>query len=534
MFVLLVRESIRRLEAPAVRSSDLLAIIGLMVAVSLLLAFSRGQEFTVAERAGYLAVSKIRVDLHRHLTSMSPRAVQRSSQGALLLRFTGDLSTLRTWLSRGLARGIVAGITLAGGLGVLFWLDIRIGVAVLGVLFLGASVSLVAGDRVRRSTRAVRWRRSLLASHIAEQVRALAVVQVFGRTAGERDRLASQNDDLVQALGRMASTRGRLRLVSSFAGSFAVCTVLIVGAYAVPRGQISVGDIVAAMTAVRFLSGPIRVLGRVNEYWHAGQVSKRKLNDFFNRPIRDAGAPGLDRLRPRAGRLELRNVSVAGALRDVSLTVAGGEMLAITGPNGAGKSTLLSLIARFVEPDSGEIVVDGQVLAECTPKSTYKHLGIVSPDLPLMRGTVRRNLSYRNRDATDAELDRVVLNCRIDELVEELPGGLSAWLTEGATNISVGQRQRIALGRAILGNPRLLLLDEPTTNLDPATSEIFRRVLARYRGTVLLVTHDPAEAALADHVCVMANGRVEDYMSSEEYRARARAIRRVEAGRLHW
>ena len=534
LFVLLVRESIQRLQTPAVQSGDLIPLIGLLTGVSLLLALSRGAEFTIAEKAGYYTVSRIRVDLHQHLTGMSPRAVQRSSQGALLLRFTGDLSTLRTWLSRGLARGIVASITLAGGVGVLVYFDVLVGVAVVGVLFLGASLSLVAGDRVRRATRAVRWRRSLLASHIAEQIRSLAVVQVFGRTTGERERLSTQNDDLVDALNHMATTRGRLRLVSSFAGSFSVCVVLIVGAYAIPRQQVAVGDIVAALIAARFLSGPIRVLGRVNEYWHAGQVSKRKLNDFFDRPTREANAPGLDVLRPRAGRIELRSVSVTGALDDVTLTVAGGEMLAITGPNGAGKSTLLSLLARFIEPDCGEIVIDDQVLADCTPQSTYRNLGIVSPDLPLMRGTVRRNLSYRYRAANDAELERVVMSCRIDELVDELPGGLSAWLTEGGTNISVGQRQRIALGRAILGNPRLLLLDEPTSNLDPATMEIFRRVLARYRGTVLLVTHDPAEAALADHVCVMADGRVQDIMSSEEYRTRARASRRVEAGRLRW
>ena len=186
----------------------------------------------------------------------------------------------------------------------------------------------------------------------------------------------------------------------------------------------------------------------------------------------------------------------------------------------------------MTEPDAGEIFVDGQLLAACTPQSTYRHVGIVSPDLPLMRGTVRRNLSYRYRDASDAELERVILNCRIDEVLEELPGGLSAWLTEGGSNISVGQRQRIALARATVGSPRLLLLDEPTTNLDPATKEIFRRVLARYRGTVLLVTHDPAEISLADHVCVMADGRIEQYLTAAEYRGELPAIRRLEAGRL--
>jgi ABC-type bacteriocin/lantibiotic exporter with double-glycine peptidase domain len=332
----------------------------------------------------------------------------------------------------------------------------------------------------------------------------------------------------------MAVTRGRLRVVSSLSGSFAVCAVLLVGAYAVPQGQITVADIIAAMTTARFLSGPIRILGRVNEYWQAAQVSKRKLMDFFNRPSREAAAPELQRLRARAGRIELRDVCVKDALQDINLIVEPGQILAITGANGAGKSTLLSVVARLAEPDSGQVIVDGQLLADCSPQSTYRHVGIVSPDLPLMRGTVRRNLSYRYRDASDDELERVILNCRIDEVLDELPGGLSAWLTEGGSNISVGHRQRIALGRATLGSPRLLLLDEPTTNLDPATKEIFRRVLARYRGTVLLVTHDPAEAAMADDVCVMADGRIEEYMTAAQYRAEMRAIDRLDAGYPRW
>ncbi len=531
-FVLLIHQAIGRLSGPAVRSSDLTVTVALLIAVSIVLAVARGAEFTVAETAGYDAVGRIRVDLHRHLTAMSPRSVLRSSQGALILRFTGDLSSLRTWLSRGLARGIVNALTVTGGVVVLFFTSVLAAVAVIGVLFVGAAISLAASDRVRRATRAVRWRRSLLASNIIEQIRSLAVVQVFGRVAGERSRLATQSHDLIQADIRMVATRGRLRAISSGAGSLAVCAVVIVGVYAIPRKQATLADIVAAITAVRFLSGPIRVLGRVNEYWPAGQVSRRKLNDFFNRAIQPEDGPNMVALRPRAGQVEFRNVTVEGALHNVSLTVAGGEIVAITGPNGAGKSTLLSLLARFVEPDTGDIVIDDQLLAECTRRSTYRAMGFVSPDLPLMRGTIRRNLSYRYRDATDEQLERVVMSCRIDEIFAERPEGLGAWLTEGGTNLSAGQRQRIALGRAIFGNPRLLLLDEPTSNLDAATMELFRRVVAHYRGTVLLVTHDPAEIAIADHVCVMANGRVQEYLSAEEYRARNRSAHTIEADRL--
>ncbi|MBK5287207.1 MAG: ABC transporter ATP-binding protein [Acidimicrobiia bacterium] len=528
--VLLIRIAINRFQTPAVQPSDLLSIAALFTAVAMVLAIARGAEFTYAEQAGYDAVGRIRVDLHHHLTDLPTRAVARSSQGALILRFTGDLSTLRTWLSRGLARGIVNAIIVVGGVGVLVFTNALAALAVVGVLLVGTAVSLAASDRVRRATRAVRWRRSLLASNIIEQVRSLAVVQVFGRTAGERARLEAQSDDLVWADNRMVMTRGRLRGISSATGSLAVSAVLVVGAFAIPRGQATVADIVAAITAVRFLSGPIRILGRVNEYWPAAQVSRRKLHDFFNRATMPVESDDLVPLRPRAGRIEFRDVSVAGVLDDVNLTVQGGEILAITGANGAGKSTLLALLARFLEPDSGEIVIDDQLLTSCTRRSTYRAVGMVSPDLPLMRGTVKRNLSYRYRSATDEQLEHVIMTCRIDELVEDLPGGLSAWLTEGGGNLSTGQRQRLALGRAILGSPRILLLDEPTSNLDARSAELFRRIVAHYRGTILLVTHDPAELAIADHVCVMVDGRVEEYLSSEEYRARTRPSRYAPVG----
>ena len=205
--------------------------------------------------------------------------------------------------------------------------------------------------------------------------------------------------------------------------------------------------------------------------------------------------------------------------------VTGGEAVAILGPTGAGKSTLLNVVGGLVDADGGDVLIDEQPVMERTLRSRFQQIGMVTPDLPLMRGTVRRNLTYRQPAATDAELDRVVMACHLDELLAELPKGLDTWLTESGRNLSVGQRQRLSLGRALLGNPPILLLDEPTQNLDEASREVFRRVIAHHKGTVLLVTHDAGEASLADHVWSMSEGRLVEVLTGEEYRGRLGASR---------
>ena len=401
---------------------------------------------------------------------------------------------------------------------VLVVLNYRIGLALIAVLAVAAAVSLASGGSVRRATRTMRRRRSLLTSTLDEQLNTLAVAQVFGRSGGEYCRLERQNDSLNRSLLRVAELRGRLRGIASATALLSVVAVLAVGLVEVRRGTATTGLVVAAIMTSRLLTTPVRTLGLAHDYWHRSQVSRRKVLDFLRSSSRDLNPPDLLRLWVRKGRIEFRDVSVPGALEAVTVTAQAGQLIAVTGPSGAGKSTLIGLLARLVEPSAGEILVDGQNLAGTTPKSTFRQIGMISPDLPLLRGTVRRNLTYRLPDVNHDELSRVVFATGLNGLLAELPEGIRTWVVEGGRNLSVGQRQRIALGRAMLGNPPILLLDEPTANLDPAAKDDFRRMLVRHQGTALLVTNDPRELSLADQVWVLERGRVAETLSGEEYR----------------
>jgi ABC-type multidrug transport system fused ATPase/permease subunit len=245
-----------------------------------------------------------------------------------------------------------------------------------------------------------------------------------------------------------------------------------------------------------------------NEYWQNGRVSRQKVLTFLRQPYREADGKKLARLRARKGQIEFQNVNLAGALHGINARVEPRQFVAIMGPSGSGKSSLLSVVARIADPDEGHVAVDGQVLTDCSLISCARHISMMGNELPLLRGSLRRNLLYRWREAPDSELQRVVGLCGVEDVIAAFPQGLSAGIKEGGANLSLDFAARIALARAMVGNPRILLLDEPTLNLDDSTRRIVLEALLHYGGTILLVTREPEEAALADVVWEMENGRL--------------------------
>lgn len=523
-FVLLLRSVVNALvpavvgEAAEAAFRLALGEVALLGVVALVHGWLRSREFSVTEAVGYRIVRDLRMKMYRHLQGMTPRQLQGRARGGLLLRFLGDLSMTRMWISHGILGGIMAAVVLVGTLGVLMFLSSWMTMAILAALCTGAALSLAAGRAMRRATRAMRRRRSLVMSNIDEQLNAHAVVQVFGRSAGEFARLSRQNDALTRALIRVARLRGYLRGISTAFSLIVVGVVLTVGMFEIRRGSASVGLVVAFVVVARQLSGPVHRLGLAHDYWHRAQVSEQKIAEYLRSSSRPIDRLSLERMRVRKGDIRFESVTVPGALQDVVLHIEPGQLVAVTGPGGAGKSTLLGLLARMVEPSSGSVVVDGQPLAQTTPDSVARRVGVVGPDLPLMRGTVRRNITYALPEAAGDEVERVVRASGLDDVLAELPDGINTWVTEGGRNLSVSQRQRIALARALMGNPPILVLDEPTDGLDRAGKDAFIALLRRHSGTAVLATHDVQEIALADAVVVMEGGRVTQVLSGDEYR----------------
>lgn len=518
----------KAIDAAAAMGGDVYEVLPWLAALAVIAvanAIVRALEFSICEQIGFSVVRRLRMQIYGHMLGMAPRQIQHRSQGSLLLRLTGDLTMLRTWISRGIGRGSIGLIVTVAGLAAIAWLSPLMAVATALTFLIGAASSLTLGRRLRRFTAAVRRRRSVLTSNVDEQLHTLSVIQLFGRSAGEYTRLSRQNDIMTKALVREAQIRGRMRGVAAGAGWMAVVAAFATGVLALADGYITLGMLVAALAGVRHLGAPVRSVGLAHDYWRRASVSRGKILDFMSSATRPLSHPFHQRLRVRAGRITFDEASVKGALHAVSGSIRGGERVAIVGKSGAGKSTLLGLVARLVEPTSGEVLIDGSSLASSTLESCFRSIGMVSADLPLMRGTVRRNLTYRRPSASLEEIRQVAVLCGLVDWIDGLPNGLDSWITEGGKNLSAGERQRLGLARAMIGYPRILLLDEPTASLDGADKAVFREVLSRYPGTILLATHDLEEAQCMDTVWHLDDGRLVEVTDS-------RGLARRQAPRL--
>jgi len=499
-----------------------LAWVGMwFIVLALISAGLRMFERVDAEQLGQDYVHRLRLVLYAHLSSLPPRLLQQRSRGSIMLRFIGDLTALRQWVSLGLARLLVAGIAITGALLALAVISWQLALAVAMVLVPGMALSLILGKPLLQAVREARRRRSFLAGNLNEKVASMAVVQVSGQTRREQNRIERQSGRLKTAMILRAWVIGGLRAVTTATTTIATAATLIVGAVLVGNGQATPGTVVAAMSIVAFLMPSLRDLGRVYEYWQGARVSREKLLQFLGDPVQVTKSRRTSRLKHGAGEVVFRKVSVSGSLRNFTATAEPGCLIAVVGPNGAGKSTVLSLVARLVDPDRGKVSLEGKDLSKLARDSLRQVVGMVSPDLPLLRGTISKNLCYRWRTAPAEELARVRALCGIDEVLAMLPEGENTRLSEGGTNLSAGQRQRIALARAILGSPPVLLLDEADANLDPGAAAIFNEILADYKGTVLMATHNLERALCANVLWYMekgtllATGRPDELLKSD-------------------
>ncbi|MEU0880504.1 ABC transporter ATP-binding protein [Lentzea sp. NPDC005914] len=467
------------------------------------------------ERAAESVVLVARKRLARRLLSLRVPAVQRAEPGDLLSRFTGDTTLLREVCTHAL-------VALVTGSATTVVMVVMMGVMDLVLLGITSAVLLVVGvlalagmPMIEKASHAAQSAVGETGARLERVLGAFRTVKAAGAEAGEIAAIERGAENAWRAGVRSAWWESLVHGANSLAVQASFLAVLGVGGARVATGAISLSTLVAFLLFLFYLNEPIGQLLHAGSRLQIGLAAVRRLGEVDRMQTEPVGTGGAE-VGEGGARLTFSNVrfrygpDLPEVLRGVSVDVPALGMTAFVGPSGAGKSTLFALIERFYEPDSGRVRLDGRDLADWDLASLRAGIGYVEQDAPLLSGSLRENLVYGRPDATDEEIRDVVAQTRLDSLVERLPGGLDTPVGHRGTFLSGGERQRVALARALISRPRLLLLDEITSQLDAANEMAIRDVVmtAAKTMTVLVVAHRLSTVTQADRIVVLDNGTV--------------------------
>ncbi|WP_327240260.1 ABC transporter ATP-binding protein/permease [Streptomyces sp. NBC_01318] len=475
-------------------------------------------ETRMTGRTGERVLYSLRLKIFAQLQRLGLDYYERELTGRIMTRMTTDIDALSTFLQTGLVTAFVSVVTFFGIMGVLLVLDVELALVVFATLPV-----LVIGTFFfrRKSVKAyelARERISVVNADLQESVSGLRIVQAFRRERDGAERFADRSDHY-----REARVRGQWLISVYFPfvqllSSVAAAAVLIVGAGRVDNGTLTTGALVAYLLYIDLFFAPVQQLSQVFDGYQQATVSLGRIQELLREPTSTADSvEPLDVLSLR-GEIAFENVTFAygagddeeEALTGIDLRIPAGQTVAFVGETGAGKSTLVKLVARFYDPTGGRVTADGTDLRRLD-LTAYRHrLGVVPQEAYLFAGTVRDAIAYGRPDATDAQVEAAARAVGAHDMIATLDGGYLHEVAERGRNLSAGQRQLIALARAELVDPDILLLDEATASLDLASEALVNQATDRLTGrrTTLVVAHRLTTAARADRVVVMDHGRV--------------------------
>ena len=473
---------------------------------------------------GQRALQDLRIELFQHLQRLSIGFFSRNKAGVLISRITNDVQALDQLVTDGISTLFSATLTLVGTAVILVLLDAELAM----ITFLTFPVLLVASVAFRLASAGAyaltRVKIAQVTAYLQETLSGVRIVRAFGQEGRHKSRFAELNDEYRDANMKTVYLNAAYFPAVELLSAVATAAILIYGGNQVLDGHgVTIGVLASFVFYLQSFFDPIQSLSQLYTTYQAGMAALDKIFELLDeRPdIADAEeAIELPRVR---GEISFEDVTFsyggdAVALDDVSLVVPPGQTLALVGATGAGKSTLAKLVARFYDPDEGRVLIDGHDLRDVTERSLRSQLGIVPQESFLFSGTIRDNIGFGRPDATDEDVRAAAQAVGAHEFIERLPEGYDTEVGERGGHLSAGQRQLVAFARAAAADPRILILDEATSNVDVRTeSQIehgLRRLLAGR--TAIVIAHRLSTIRGAGRIVVLDHGRVEEQGTHEE------------------
>jgi ABC-type multidrug transport system fused ATPase/permease subunit len=495
----------------------LVVIVALFVVAALIVWVMTAAQTYLVEWVGQRALADLRQAIFEHLQRLPISFYERRPAGVLISRMTNDVEALDTLVTDSVVTLFQGGLTLIGTLVILLSFDLRLALITFTMLPLIGIASLIfriaSADAYRRTRETI----GAITGYLQESLSGVRVVRSFGQEGRHAQEFADLNELNRGANMRTVNMNAAYFPAIEFVSALATVAVLIYGGYQVLDGRILLGVLVGFLAALNNFFDPITQLSQLYTTYQSGMAALDKIfelldeqPDMQERP----NAPALPRIR---GELRFEHVSFGYggedgrlALDDIDLTIAPGETVALVGATGAGKSTFAKLVARFYDPTRGRVLIDGHDVRDVSYQSLRSQLGIVPQEAFLFSGTVGANIAFGAPGASAEEIAEAARAVGAHELIASLEHGYDTEVGERGGQLSAGQRQLVAFARAMIADPRILVLDEATSNVDLHTEARIEHGLRRLLAgrTAIVIAHRLSTIKGASRIVVLANGRI--------------------------
>ncbi len=518
-----------------------LVVVAFLASALLVWAMTYLQTYLVG-LVGQRALADLRIRIFTHLQSQPVGFYESRPAGVLISRMTNDVEALESLVTDSVVTLVQSGLTLFGAIAVLLYLDPQLALLTFAIVPFVAGLSiwfrLVSAGAFRRTRETI----GAITAYLQETLSGIRVVRSFGQEPRHEQRFAElsrENCDANMVTVKLNATY--FPAVEMLSG-LALGGIVLYGGYQAIEGNVTVGTVVAFVAALSYLFEPIQQLSQLYTTYQSGMAALEKIFLLLDIEPTLTDTPGAQPLARIAGEVRFEDVSFAYAqrgreaeqdggaegentgdgpayaLEHIDLTIPPGQTVALVGATGAGKSTMAKLVARFYDPSSGRVLVDGHNLREVTSDSLRSQMGIVPQEAFLFAGTVRENIAFGRPDADEREMADAARAVGAHELITNLPFGFDTEVGERGSQLSSGQRQLIAFARALIADPRILVLDEATSNVDLHTESRIEHGLRRLLAgrTAIVIAHRLSTIRRAGRIVVLEHGRIVEQGTHEE------------------